>query len=145
MLFGACSKANVAPAFSGTKLTLAEMQAKYPCVASPPPEWKLQTAELRGESFELFDGAIIFGVFHVPSPNAVTDYRTTVHLVAPTSRVKLAWSIAGVVAETTTFGPTTKGDASAYFSSSLHGSTISVELQEIDGARCSRTAQLRIR
>ena len=145
LLVGGCSK-DLLP-FTGVELSLAEMQARYAGVAYPPPWWQVRSDELRGEMFELFDGEVVIGVFEFPEKNAAAGVHSTVHVVAPTAHVKIAWTIDGGSVETTTCCPTTAGagDCSDYFDSSVHSSLFSVELLELNGVACHRKAEFRIR
>jgi hypothetical protein len=143
LLAGGCSKDLLS--VKGLELSLADMQARYPCVAHPPPTWHLRSEELRGEQFELFDGDLIVGVFHVPASAATDGEQTVVHFVVPHARLKTKLSIDGESVETNTFEPTVAADSSDYFYRSLHGSTISVELLELNAAVCHREAKFRIR
>jgi len=143
LLAAACS--HPGSALPGVELSLAEMQTLFPAVSNPPPEWNVSPAELRGQEFELFDKEVILGVFHLPANDLANGERSSVHVVAPNARVKLNWVSDAGPADSMTFGPTTQADCSAYFEASLHSSTISVEVSELNGVACSRKAKLEIR
>jgi len=127
----------------GVVLSLAGMQALYAGVSNPPAEYSLRSQDIRGEMFELFDKEFVLGVFQVPGKPGVREASTILQVLAPTSRLKVAWTIDGASAETWTFDRP-PGNGSAY-RPPVHAATISVELLELDGVACSRKAELRIR
>lgn len=57
------------------ELTLADMQARLPQVASPPPEFAVSADQYIGDMFHLFDNNVVLGLFHFPISDQTRELR----------------------------------------------------------------------